>query len=469
MKIWPLQFRSIDSSHMVFTDDTGKFFKASTKFLERYATENLSVDDTIFLQQNGHAFLNFDDFQFVGFASRWINRVSPVGDLKYVILVPTLRCDLKCDYCQVSRVAKKARGFDWSEATLRQVISFLSNLSPTEVKIEFQGGEPLLRLDILKTIRSFCRQRFKQAEFVVCTNLQEVSDEAWEFLSADDTQISTSFDGTNHHHQKRRTISDTQQESFEENLGLALARFGSEKVSALPTIDPLDPPEPSELISNYASKGFRTIFLRKVNFQGFARKKYSFEGADRHWEAFYRQFIEELITYNMTADKPVEEFYLSHILRRIVRSGHHNHVDLRNPNWLGKDYVVIDHDGKLYPTDEARMISRVGQIDLSVGDLENGLDAETLHSLNSEASNFDDPDCVHCVYKPYCGPDVVDDLSRYGRIDLPRHETDHCQRHMFLFDLAFELIFSENLAVQKSLANWLDISEFNQRLAPVLS
>ena len=222
------------------------------------------------------------------------------------------------------------------------------------------------------------------------------------------------------------------------------------------------------MIHNYVSQGLTSIFLRRVNYQGFARKKFDFDKSFNDWVKYYRDFVAEIIAYNATASQPVEEFYLSHLLRRVVRSGHHNHVDLRNPNWLGMDYLVIDFDGMFYPTDEARMLSRVGQIDLSIGTLSTGIDELKRKKLNEEVSNFDDPDCMHCVYKAYCGLDIVDDLSRYGRVDLPRHKTDHCKIHLDLFDLVFELLYSEDENVRNSLAFWLGTAKYSPALAPRL-
>lgn len=40
------------------------------------------------------------------------------GKMNYLILVPTLRCNLACGYCQVSRAPENARGFDWSVETM---------------------------------------------------------------------------------------------------------------------------------------------------------------------------------------------------------------------------------------------------------------------------------------------------------------------------------------------------------------
>lgn len=468
MNVWPLQFRSSRSDSILFTDDAGGFFAADSSFLDRYISDRLHESDHSFLAAQGHPVDEGDVSSFTGFASRWARRINPTRSMSYVILVPTLRCNLMCDYCQVSRAAETAKGFDWDEVQLQQVLDFLGGLKTSSIKVEFQGGEPLLRLDHLEAVRAFCRARFSSAEFVVCTNLQRVSEEAWVFLSSEDTHVSTSFDGTSDLHQRQRTKDDTLHNAFHSNLNRALRTLGSERVSALPTIDPMAPPEPLDVIKSFAKLGLNSIYLRRINYQGFARKKFGFDQSLQAWQTYYRRFVENLIAFNLTADTPIEEFYLSHILRRILRGGHDGHVDLRNPNWLGTDYLVIDFDGTFYPTDEARMVSRVGRIDLSIGSLSKGLNQVRVDALNQGVSNFDDPDCIHCAYKPYCGLDPVDDLSRYGRIDLPRHLTDHCQSHLALFDFAFELLFSDDPDIHRSLAFWLDIPRYTPSLAPRL-
>lgn len=75
------------------------------------------------------------------------------------MLVPTLRCVLDCGDCQVSRASDHASGFDWTEKTLAAVLSFLDRLATDEVKIEFQGRKPTLRLDLLERVQVFCRSR----------------------------------------------------------------------------------------------------------------------------------------------------------------------------------------------------------------------------------------------------------------------------------------------------------------------
>jgi len=466
MSIWPLQFRWLGQSEYLFSNDSGAFFRSDERFLRRYTEERLTEEDYQFLSDHDFAFSDVGDAPFLGHAYHWMKRLNTAAELNYVILVPTLRCNLTCDYCQVSRAAETAKGFDWTESDLNLVFKILSEVKGDSLKVEFQGGEPLLRLDLLQAVRSFVRERFKYAEFVVCTNLQSVSKEAWQFFESSDTLISTSLDGSPDLHRKLRTKSPDAHDEFLSNLGRAMAQFGPERVSALPTLDVNDLPDPAEFVEQYAELGIHSIFLRQVNYQGFARKVLH-QSNSTSWYQFYRSVVHYIIEKNHCEDLAMEEFYLSHLLRRVIRGGQNNFVDLRNPNWLGIDYIVIDFDGKIYPTDEARMLSRVRHIDLAIGSLQTGLDQQKLWQLNQAVSNFDDPDCAHCVYRPYCGLDVIDDLSRYQRVDLPRHMTHHCNKHMTLFDYAFELLYSESPVVRSSVAKWLGLTSLPDNLCLV--
>eukprot|EP00919_Chromeraceae_sp_WS-2016_P003006 GHVR01007360.1.p1 GENE.GHVR01007360.1~~GHVR01007360.1.p1 ORF type:complete len:172 (-),score=3.67 GHVR01007360.1:378-893(-) len=154
---------------------------------------------------------------------------------------------------------------------------------------------------------------------------------------------------------------------------------------------------------------------------------------------------------------PFEDYYLTHIIKRMLRPGEDGHFDLRSGSWLGYDHQVIDYDGTVYPSDEARMMARTGQVDLSIGDVVKGVDAVKRSSMQSSALNMFDPWCRQCPYSAACGSDPIDDIARYGRTDVPKPNTAFCQRHMRLFELAGELIYSKDSRVQSSLAKWLDL------------
>ena len=450
----PLRARALAEGQVLHINDDGRFFSSDDSFVERRLSNTLSAADQAFLLKRNHLIDGLDEFGRASFQYRVAQRLTLAGPLDYLILVPTLRCNLNCSYCQVSRVPEEAPGFDWTDDILCKVLKLLDGLESTHVQVEFQGGEPTLRSDLIEIVMRRC-ERFASRRFVICTNLQSIGPEQWRLFDRDDTFISTSLDGDMLTHARQRTGKKTGQ--FEANLRKVIGRYGPQKVSALPTIDPMAPPAIDSVIDTYASFGLTSIFLRPINYQGFARKRHA-ASRDLHakWRDYHRTFVRALIERNWRDRTTVlEETYLSIGLRRIFTPTAQRHVDLRNPNPLGVDYLVVDHDGKLYPTDEARMLSRSGVIDLSLGMIGDDWRGDTWATLNQHSTNQFDPACSRCAYQPFCGRDLVDDLARYGTIEVERTATAFCQRHMALFDFIFELIYDPDPAIQYSLARWL--------------
>ena len=466
----PLRTRALRDGRAIFVNDTGQFFAAEDGFVGRLADDGLTAADASFLRSEGHLLDDRDELGRAAHVHGVAERLARAGPLDYLILVPTLRCNLACSYCQVSRVGEGRAGFDWSEDTVEAVLALIDGLQVRRVKIEFQGGEPTLRPDLIRAVMNRC-ERFEAREFVICTNLQRVDDEVWALFDRPDVFISTSLDGNAITHGRNRTGPVEVTNAFLDNLRAVTTRYGPRKVSALPTVDPASPPDPDDLIETYAAYGFDSIFLRPINYQGFARKRHaSSREQDDGWRHYYERFVRRIIERNWRErDRVMEETYLAIALRRIFQPRRERHVDLRNPNPMGVDYIVVDHDGTVFPTDEARMLSRSGVVDLSIGTVTEGWASERRDLLNRHATNQYDPACMRCAWQPYCGRDLIDDLARYGRIDLPRTDTAFCRRHMHLFDFAFELIHSDDPAVRYSLARWLRLPGTPASFGEVLS
>jgi len=457
-QVLPLRFRRLTGGELVFAHEAGGYFVSDDPFLDRLTSDALSEADVRTLDRKGLILHGEGDLAETGFLQQLARRTPRPQALNYVLLVPTLRCDLACSYCQVSRAAKQAKGFDWSPEMLANTLAFLDRHGGDKIQIEFQGGEPTLRLDLVQAVIEFCRMRFVKPKFVLCTNLSELSDPLRELIGAPDVHVSTSLDGSVDLHQKRRTRTSETTDQFLSNLETAIA-LAPGRVAALPTLDPRDLPDPGVLLDTYDRFGMRSIYLRPIVYQGFARKQHPQSRAmDAEWWAFYEAVIADMIRRN--ADAPVqyfEEYYLTLAMRRLLQPGLDAHIDLRSPNWLGFDHLVVDYDGQLYPTDEARMLARTGQIDLSIGSVGRGIDTAKRHELQGRAFNALDPWCSQCVYQAACGSDPIDDLARMGRADVPRPLTAFCQRHLHIFDLAMELLLSPDETVQRSVALWLGL------------
>ena len=64
------------------------------------------------------------------------------------IFVVTLRCEHACPYCQVSRRNSEKTRYDLSEENAMRALELTFQTPSPAIKIEFQGGEPLLNFDL---------------------------------------------------------------------------------------------------------------------------------------------------------------------------------------------------------------------------------------------------------------------------------------------------------------------------------
>jgi His-Xaa-Ser system radical SAM maturase HxsB len=437
--VTPFRFRPV-GQQMLVTNEVGDFTFTDDEFVDRFATNSLTAADTRQMESIS-ALINTEEpwrITSLGRRLRKRHRSTNAG-IQYLIVIPTLRCNLSCAYCQVSRAPLNADGFDWTDVEIGQFEAFLQTLPGPRLKVEFQGGEPSLRPDLLMQLIEMVRRRFERPEFVICTNLIELTPAFLDVVSQSDVTISTSIDGDVEATTSNRTGSDDTSLQFFTNLQYVIATYGPSKVSALPTITEATIDKPAATVDLYAKLGFHGVFLRPVNYMGFARKQHAALSHDiERWNKFYFSALDHIREVNRT--RYFEEFYLALQLRSIFAGLDNGFVDYRSPSRFGLDYCVIDFDGKIYPTDEARMLSRVRHVDLAIGSLSAGLTRARADELNAGAMHQGNPDCVHCAYLPYCGIDVIDDLSRYGRVDLPKDDTWFCRKQTSLFDFIFEKI-----------------------------
>src|SRR5262249_12443799 len=124
------------------------------------------------------------------------------------IFVVTLRCEHSCPYCQVSRQSTDRSAFDMSEGTAEQALKIAFQSPSKRIKIEFQGGEPLLNFPLVKRIGSQAKVRAaatgKSVDFVIATNLALLDDSVLAFCKTNDVLLSTSLDGPADLHNKNR-------------------------------------------------------------------------------------------------------------------------------------------------------------------------------------------------------------------------------------------------------------------------
>ncbi len=468
-ELFPYTF-SLIGKKILLSNDAGDFFLSSENFLERLINKNCTKKDNEFLLRKGFAYNEANDFYYNSHLLRLKQKKQVAGKISYVIAIPTLRCDLACDYCQVSRASINAKGFDWTDEIIFAFKKFISGSSDRKLKIEFQGGEPSLRMDIIEDVVEHCDKEGIDAEFIICTNLSTLSESLRKLLERKDFFVSTSIDGPAKLHTDNRTKDEFITASVLKNYQEIQSTYGSGKVNALPTITNDSFEAIRNIIDYYVSIGQRSIFLRPVNYQGFARKTFAAAKDEYYnWISSYQKALQYIFDLNFNDSAQIVEVGFEVAIKRIFLPSYNSHVDLRSPNPAVRDYLVINYDGDLYPSDEARMLSRIRHIDLKMGNIVSGINAKILKDFNWNQMNEIHEDCIHCAYKPFCGIDTIDDLSRYNRTDLPKHETYFCKSNMSTFDNIFSKIeqndpvaffniqghLSGDFSLKPIMANWL--------------
>lgn len=443
--LFPFRFQPLERATLLVSE-AGDLMMGGDDLLERMVAGQPSPAEAEVLLEQGFAYRTAGDFHWQSFVSRLRRRKVITPGLRHVIAIPTLRCDLSCGYCQAARARLDAKGVDWTAETEEAFFAFLGQAleegigSSGPLVVEFQGGEPTLRLDVILRTRRFLEERGGDWRMVLCTNLSRLSTELLELLEDERVLVSTSVDGPPDLHRRNRTETAAATHRFHANLGALRERFGNDRVSALPTILPRDYDRLPDVIEAYRDLGFDSLFLRPVSPHGFARRAGATrdEGAD--WRVAYARAIDLIFDMNEAGRGPLREYGLEVALRRIFWPGYTGHVDLRSPNPVGRDAIVVDHDGGLYPSDEARMLGRLRHVDLRIGDLWRGVDAERLRAMNWNQMGEVNEDCIHCAFQPFCGIDTIDDLARYDRIDLPRGQTRFCRDQTAQFTMIFQML-----------------------------
>src|SRR5205814_1931732 len=97
------------------------------------------------------------------------------------------------------RVSANRSKYDMTEEAASRALDLVFRSPAPSIKIEYQGGEPLLNFDLIRYITETAERRNasvgKDLQFVVTTNLSLITDEILTYLKEHAIWVSTSLDG----------------------------------------------------------------------------------------------------------------------------------------------------------------------------------------------------------------------------------------------------------------------------------
>lgn len=372
---------------------------------------------------------------------------NALGPPSLIMVVPTLRCDHRCSYCQVSRANINAAEKD---ITLNpaDTAAFIDQVAAPLFKLEFQGGEPLLRLGWIASLtRELRKRRGKSFQVVICTALgPDISSEFIDWCLENDAQVSTSFDGFTDVHSSIRlhptnaqtgvTILEKIQSLRDAGLPVSLVSTLTKKTIERGAVD---------YVKACVDAGVQRIYSRPLSEYGYAATTKSTLGySTQQYLEFFNNLLDEQIA-RYGSNHPFSDDSISGLLERIYRPQSSNDVDSMSPAGYALSTCVINYDGLIFGSDEARMLFESTKApSLPIGKL---LESEwrpggfNLHQQLLESSFIEtNVHCETCAYQPFCGLDPVETMREQHGLIGEKPTLSQCQISLGTYDAIFERI-----------------------------
>src|SRR5262249_15182518 len=125
---------------------------------------------------------------------------------------------------------------------------------------------------------------------------------------------------------------------------------------------------------------------------------------------FYEQGLRYILKINRNGIR-FTEFYASLLLKRMLTDRPIGYVDLRSPAGIGLGALVYNYDGKVFASDEGRMLAEMGDNTFELGTVSDTYSSlifsDKLIALVGDSLTQCAPECGDCAFEPHCGADPV--------------------------------------------------------------
>jgi uncharacterized protein len=442
-RLAPFRFGRFDDRRYILTNDVGEYVLLPREHLVAFVDRDLAPSSPTYRALKSRHFLFDEDSQCALdlLALKYRTRAERIAAFTGLfIFVVTLRCDHSCHYCQVSRQTEDEATFDMTREHADLALDFAFRTPSPNVKIEIQGGEPLLRFDLVRYIiergAELGRSAQKNVAFVIATNLTRLTDDVLDFCRRFDVCLSTSLDGPEDLHDRHRPLRDGGSHARTiEGIARARQALGADSVSALMTTTPESLGRVADIIDEYVRRGFHSIFLRAMSPYGFAVRtslvrRYGVED----WLTFYRRGLAHILDVNERGYALREE-YTAILLQKLFSPSSSSYVDLQSPAGIGIGGIVFNYDGAVYASDEGRMLAEMHDESFRLGHL----DSDTYEDIMTSEALLDPleatllesaPMCSDCPFLPHCGADPVYHRATTGDPVGHKAFSSFCARQM---------------------------------------
>lgn len=469
-QLLPFRFDKRDGSYLL-VNDVGEYALLDETVFDDFINYKLDSNQKYFFDlKSKHFFTDGYLSESINLlATRYRSKKRFLYDFTSLHMVEvTRRCNQNCRYCHASSLDENSgKEYDMNLLTAEKCVEYIFNSPSPKIKIEFQGGEPLLNFEIVKAIYEFSivinKTKQKNVDFVICTNLLSLDDQKLDFIKANNISISTSLDGPQDIHDScriRRNGSGSYAK-FIDALSKVKNEIPPNNISALVTVTAFNINRLNDVIDEYLRLGFGSIFLRNLNPFGGAYNNWRQVGYSiSQWIEAYKRALDYIIEINF-AGKHFPEVNAALLLTRILTPFSTGFVDLQSPSGAGISGVIYDLNGDVYVSDEARMLAALkGDKKFCLGNVNKDswkdiFCGSQLKDLVSQTCIESIPGCAWCAYLPFCGSDPVRNYCETGNVVGNRSASEFCEKHKALFSLLFDYLLNSNEDIQDVFWSWI--------------
>lgn len=363
---------------------------------------------------------------------------------------------------------------DMTTATAEQIVDFALQSNSPSLNFELQGadGEPLLNFDMVRHVVDVARTRNKRStgktlSFRVFSNFTAMTEEAAEWLIANDVMVTTSFDGPAAVHDANRTwkggSAHTDVVRWIDYFNRRYAELGRHAeqwhVGALLTTTRQTLAAWREVIDEYVAHKLRAIHFQpldhsRIDAAIWATIGYSFE----EYTSVYRQALDYILELNRRG-VAITERMASIFLTKILTSNDPGIVDIQSPHGAGTGEIAYSIDGRVFPSDDARLLDALGEPMFALGHVGTLTIPEvaqhpTVRAIAAASLLDAQPKCAECWNKPFCGFSPVRTYIAQGDLVGQRPHCLECKDHLSVASRCFELLADTDPKTAEILNSW---------------
>jgi uncharacterized protein len=477
-KVWFFRFKKIDLENYLITNETWKFSYLDKNEFWEFISWNMNSWEKYeeLLEKKFLKSENYEEDMAYLYAKK--NRHLWLWPTLHII-VTTLRCNHKCQYCHAAVAPMTAKEMDMTIETAKKVVDTIFYTPNNEIIIEFQWWESLVNWDVVKYIVEYwevkAQHLAKKVTFAIVSNLTLMDEEKMNYLLDHSVDISTSIDWDEETHNFNRTFKEWNSfisvmywikkinEEYQK-------RWIQKRVWALLTVTKKTLSKPRETIDTYRKLWLDGIFLRPLNPYWFAAADFAkLWYTTEEFVEFYKECLEYISELNKKWILFIEKLTSIYLLK-ILTENDPNYLDERSPCWACIWQVAYNYDWKVYSCDEWRMLGRMWDQNFMMTDLNKiSFDEHPWYEaynsmINSEttkvmvqASTLDGlPWYNESVYKPYIWVCPIHSYKLSGNL-IPNYAKDHKRMLDYaILDFIFEkLRVPEEKEIYEDWVNWL--------------